>query len=204
MRNDVGSEITEDTPEEGRPRIRKAVRPRKTRWLLVTVTGLAVGLAGCGAASSGLAVAGGGATTTTAPKGVSSQHLSSQARMLQYSECMRSHGLSDFPDPNSQGQIRVTPGHFPDQGTPQFQAADKTCSSLLPAGNQSPAKRNTNALNFAQCMRSHGVTDFPDPNGQGTIDIKDPTGDLNPNSAAFQDAGKQCQGLNKGFNLLEN
>ena len=42
-------------------------------------------------------------------------------------------------------------------------------------------------LAFARCMRAHGVSDFPDPNGNGTIQINSVSGsDLDPQSSAFQ------------------
>ncbi len=48
-------------------------------------------------------------------------------------------------------------------------------------------------------MRTHGVGDFPDPDGSGNIDLKNlnsgPGSDLDPRSAAFQTAQKACKGL---------
>lgn len=47
---------------------------------------------------------------------------------------------------------------------------------------------------FSACMRSHGVPDFPDPNGRGMIEITASSG-LDPNSPRFRSAEKQCQKL---------
>ena len=56
------------------------------------------------------------------------------------------------------------------------------------------------ALKFSQCMRSHGITDFPDPQSQpgGGISISlhaSPGSNLNPNGALFQAAQKACKGF---------
>jgi hypothetical protein len=50
------------------------------------------------------------------------------------------------------------------------------------------------ALAYSHCMRSHGVADFPDPDGQGNFRIQ-PTPakpDLAPNSPALQAGLKKC------------
>lgn len=50
------------------------------------------------------------------------------------------------------------------------------------------------ALAYSHCMRSHGVPDFPDPNGQGEFRIQ-PTGagsDLDPSAPAYQAALAKC------------
>jgi hypothetical protein len=47
---------------------------------------------------------------------------------------------------------------------------------------------------FSACMRKHGVTNFPDPNGQGVITFGSGTG-IDPNSPAFQSARTTCQKL---------
>jgi hypothetical protein len=53
-----------------------------------------------------------------------------QALLLRYAKCMRSHGLPNFPDPTSHG-LALEPDQV-DTRSPQFQAADKICRSLLP------------------------------------------------------------------------
>lgn len=47
------------------------------------------------------------------------------------------------------------------------------------------------ALAFSHCMQTHGVPNYPDPNGQGVV-----TGSgLDPNSPSFQAAGNHCRHL---------
>jgi hypothetical protein len=47
---------------------------------------------------------------------------------------------------------------------------------------------------FSACMRSHGVPNFPDPNGQGAITFGSSDG-IDPSSPQFQSAQKTCQKL---------
>ncbi len=47
---------------------------------------------------------------------------------------------------------------------------------------------------FSACMRKHGVTNFPDPNGQGVITIHSGMG-IDPGSPAFTSARTACEKL---------
>jgi hypothetical protein len=55
------------------------------------------------------------------------------AKALNFSKCMRTHGLRDFPDPGANGgiQIRGTPGSDLNPNSPAFQAAQKACQPIL-------------------------------------------------------------------------
>jgi hypothetical protein len=66
--------------------------------------------------------------------GTPAQQADAKAAALKYSKCMRSHGIPDFPDPNSSGglEIKGTPGGDLDPGSTQFQAADKACQKFMP------------------------------------------------------------------------
>jgi hypothetical protein len=46
-------------------------------------------------------------------------------------------------------------------------------------------------MQFAACMRSHGVPNFPDPNAQGVISGNSSSG-LDPSSPQFQQAQQAC------------
>jgi hypothetical protein len=80
---------------------------------------------------------------------------------------MRSHGVSSYPDPNSSGELPKVSQQQLDN--PQFQAAERACQRLLPAGtnDQFPPGEVQQLLigmvRFSQCMRSHGVPRWPDP-----------------------------------------
>jgi hypothetical protein len=56
--------------------------------------------------------------------------------MVKYAQCMRSHGISKFPDPNADGAIELN-GAEVDSDSPQFKAAEEACKSLLPGNGPS-------------------------------------------------------------------
>lgn len=74
-------------------------------------------LAGCGTTSSSAGVASLGRTSSSVPAGGTATTLPSGANAqkhfddaLKYSQCMRSHGVADFPDPNTGGGISISSG----------------------------------------------------------------------------------------------
>jgi hypothetical protein len=155
-------------------------------------------LAACSGGSSGPGVASAGTT----PKTTTATHTGTHASPLAFSQCMRAHGVKDFPDPDSSGRIGIQAGPGSDLApdNPTFQAAQQACKSLQPHGSPADQQKSLqNGLKFSQCMRAHGVKDFPDPvqNGQGGgITIKGGQGaDLNPNNPTFQTAQKACQSI---------
>jgi hypothetical protein len=108
---------------------------------------------------------------------------------------MRAHGVPAFPDPGSGGELQVNagPGTGIDPGSATFQAADKTCKSLLPAPVGARPNR-AQSLKYSQCMRAHGIKDFPDPNAEGGLEIRaDPGSDLDPASPLFRSAAEACK-----------
>jgi hypothetical protein len=111
---------------------------------------------------------------------------------------MRSHGITNFPDPDSHGDIGINggPGTGLDPNSPQFKAADRACKPLMPAPNASEAGKNRPALlRYARCMRAHGIADFPDPqSGGGGLQVSASAGsDLNANSPLYKAADKACK-----------
>ena len=77
--------------------------------------------------------------------------------------------------------------------------ANVGASSTSTTTSPSSSGSHPTALGFAVCMRAHGIGDFPDPNGSGTIDLKSlhpgPGSDLDPSSAPFRAAHKACAAL---------
>ena len=59
------------------------------------------------------------------------QQAVAQAQALKYAKCMRAHGISDFPDPNSQdgfeGAMPKGSSRDLDPHNPRFQAANNAC-----------------------------------------------------------------------------
>lgn len=120
-----------------------------------------------------------------------------EARALAYSKCMRAHGVPNYPDPTTSGGgvgIQLSPNSGVDTQSPQFKAAQNDCKKLAPGpGTLTPqqlAQVKADELKTAQCMRSHGYPDFPDPNGQGVIKL--PPG-IDQNATQFRSALQKCQ-----------
>jgi hypothetical protein len=117
---------------------------------------------------------------------------------------MRNHGLTNFPDPTSHGDIDFQNVGKNNPNSPQFQEAQYACRSLMPGALITSAEKaaaNAKALAFAQCMRTNGVANFPDPNGQGLIKITSAM-NLAVNSPQYDKAQSVCQNLSNGFNMM--
>jgi hypothetical protein len=153
----------------------------------------AVALAACGSSSNGSSNA---ASSFTA-KGVA------------FADCMRSHGVPNFPDPSGGGGIHIEAGSGINPFSPSFQGARKACGKLLPGGGPSahPSEEaKTAMLAISRCMRSHGITDFPDPVltpptspagysivlGRGGVFLEVPA-TINVGSPAFKQAAAACK-----------
>ena len=121
---------------------------------------------------------------------------------LAYSQCMRSHGFPNFPDPNSQGQVNVS---GVDPNSAPFKAASgRARNSSLERRASLPLRRSSKRClptrsKFAQCMRAHGITDYPDPQVSGGGISTSINGvknsDLNPKNPRFRVAQKTCQSI---------
>jgi hypothetical protein len=187
-----------------------AVRGQTGALFFGAVLGCALLASACGGSPPAASVAQLGTTTTSRPAKGSSNDNGSP---LAYAQCMRAHGVPDFPDPNAQGGFAFAGGPKSDlnPNSPAFQQANEDCQKFTPStgpgSGPSPAQiaqAQAQALEFSKCMRSHGVADFPDPvfhagGGGISISIKaGPGSDLSPNSPTFQAAQTACQKLLPG------
>jgi hypothetical protein len=191
---------------------RGRTRRRRTGVVAAVLVVIALGAGGFALAarptnSAGPGVAHVGATATTT--GQSSARSGSTPTAAAYSACMRSHGVPNFPDPDSQGRIAIKGGQSAngtkfglDPNSPGFQTAQKACKSLQPGGNVTPAQKaqmRSQELKFSACMRSHGVPKFPDPDSNGGMQLRaGPGTGIDPSSPQFQAAQKACQALQPG------
>ena len=115
----------------------------------------------------------GSTTTTSDSSSNASEGSATENGLLAYSHCMRSNGVPNYPDPNSNGNLPKGNAQAFGVSTSQYQAADQACGHLLPGSGSAsltqclmtgdcprsvvqPALEE--GLKFAQCMRSHGVT----------------------------------------------
>jgi hypothetical protein len=158
---------------------------------------------GSASASSGNASAGGG--TSTASGGGLSVHVAisagSRKASLKFAKCMRKNGVSNFPDPSAGGSFQFGSSGGIDARSTQFQAAMQKCRNDLQIPHVTPAQLQAGraaAVRFSQCMRSHGVSNFPDPQfgpgGRVSLKVGGPGSGLDPNSPAFQRAMETCGG----------
>lgn len=130
-------------------------RLRRTGALGVTA-GLVVLTAACGASP--------GAVSSPSASTASAAFLT----RLAFVRCVRAHGVSAYPDPDSSGQ--EPPGtKLLFISNPRFRAASDACRHLLPDGGhptqapQANAMTDAGAVRLAGCMRTHGYPAFPDP-----------------------------------------
>jgi len=119
--------------------------------------------------------------------------------MLKYAQCMRDHGV-DMPDPDPNGGMTLQGGPGDES---KISAAQEACKNLLPNGGVPPtpsAEDLEKARQFAQCMRDHGIADFPDPdpNGGGIRINGDQNSDMNPDNPTFKAAMEACNSLAPG------
>jgi hypothetical protein len=189
---------------------RRGARPVALAVALAGAAALALLTSAC-ASSSGAGVARvASATTTTA--GAPSGGGSKSGDPAAFSACMRKHGVTNFPDPDSRGRIKITSGASsngrrfgPNVDSATFKTAQQACRKLLPNGGKPDPKEAAKALQamlkYSACMRSHGVPKFPDPKVSadgGMLMSIGPGMGVNPGSPQFQAAQKACEKLMPG------
>jgi hypothetical protein len=114
---------------------------------------------------------------------------------------MRSHGVPDFPDPDSGGQIQKITNAAQQLGVSdsRFNTAGAACQDLWPYQPPTQAQQQqqlSDDLKLARCMRSHGVPSFPDPTvgpaGRVEFVISSQAG-FNPYSAPIKAKAVACE-----------
>jgi hypothetical protein len=156
-----------------------------------------------GAAGPGVASLGSTTTTTNAAGTANPSPFQGPDKeygyLLSYAECMRTHGVPNFPDPTrTNHNISFNPKA--DSNSPRFSSANNTCKHLLPDEGGMPtasqiAAETTKLLEWAHCMRTHGMPDFPDPkiiSNSHQFGVQLPG--VDPRSPQFQTASKSCGG----------
>jgi hypothetical protein len=152
--------------------------------LVAALAAIALLLAGCGGSSS---------PSSSATPGAATADFA--GKVVAFAACMRSHGLPSYPDPQvsesgSHGSIKLSPGSL--ARTPAFRPASRACGHLLPDGG-APAATSPQAqaqdVEYADCMRSHGVPGFPDPDHDGVFTL--PAG-IDQQAPLFERATQAC------------
>lgn len=115
-----------------------------------------------------------------------------------YAGCLRSNGVPKWPDPNSGGVFDKSKLTLQQLGvsSSRLQAAETACRHLLPNGGRAPnatqfREVKTLGYEFARCVRSHGVANFPDPDASGRIPDPASVG-IEQASPTFEAANQAC------------
>jgi hypothetical protein len=145
-----------------------------------------------------LAAACSGSPSSTGSAGSPNAGESQSSQLLALAQCMRSRGVPNYPDPPP----GATNAKFPSAGqlgvsNSLYQAAKNACQHLLPAGTNgnysaAEAQQMLPAMRrFSQCMRAHGVPNWPDPTigpggkpGFNLVDINPPIAAGSPQFAS--------------------
>ncbi len=124
-------------------------------------------ISGCGSSAPAQtdSGSGGGANSTGA----------AHAKGVEFAECIRSNGVTEFPDPNGSGQFAYGIPSYSSPLNPSsaaWQHAIGACKSLEPSDFMPTSftpKQLAARLKFAQCVRVNGVPNFPDPTAHGAL-----------------------------------
>jgi hypothetical protein len=191
----------------GRRRLRRMWWPRAV--LLAIMAGAALlTAAACSGGSTTPQVAslgnssndGGGSSAGSGNGGSSAATGSGNATQLvdEWATCMHSHGDPNQVDPaiNSDGDIEITMTNVSAELSSEAHDSAGPCghyltaaSAALRAGRPAPkAPSLAEQLKYAECMRAHGVTKYPDPNGSSETYV----GNLDPTGPVFVNADKVC------------
>jgi hypothetical protein len=160
--------------------------------------------AAAAAALTLLAAACGGSPSTA-----SADAAASASTGVAFTQCMRSHGIPDYPAPGSDGQMqKITSGQQVGVSDSVLQSGRAACQSLWPYQDLTQAQQQrelTEDLKFAQCMRARGLPKFPDPTasqGRVVFVINAAQDGFDPHSAPVLAKARQCEDvLPKGSGL---
>jgi hypothetical protein len=90
--------------------------------------------------------------------------------LTQQITCFRAHGLPDYPDPvydPNDGRW-----HLANERPALTAAVRQACASVMPTQTPAspiPASQLQDLIQFARCVRAHGVPDWPDPAVDGVF-----------------------------------
>jgi hypothetical protein len=164
-------------------------------FFVLLAIGCCVALAACGSGSKD-------------PGGEAASQQAAEQKTVKFAKCLREHGLNAETSAGPKGFGLKISGGGPRTGGPASENAKSggpppaiaramsACKKYRPLPkfqNLSPAQKAEEAkkaLEFARCMRSHGV-DVPDPGASGAVELNN----INPQSATFETAQKACQHL---------
>jgi len=164
-------------PDMVRPNRLTRSRPARALALAAVVSGVLV--AACGGSSptgaaKTTAGAGAGAGASRRASSTSTRSDANGSGPLAFAQCMRANGVPSFPDPGPGGNFQLNGSSGVNPGAPAFRAAQAKCQKLMGGGAVGgplvlgaathPSPQTLEKLvRIAQCMRQHGISQFPDP-----------------------------------------
>jgi hypothetical protein len=158
-------------------------------------------VAGCGGGSGSPSVAHLGSTTPSASSGGGSAALTPQQEVaidVAYAGCLTRHGV-EVSAMSTGGLVWAARPGLPGPRSAQDAPAERDCKSFLPKGGlplrptpAQSARAIAQLLRYAECIRAHGVPNFPDPTSEG-LRIS-PSSGIDLNSPQFLAAQKSCKG----------
>jgi hypothetical protein len=171
--------------------VRRTLRPLAAFAMVALISVIS---AGCGSNAPSESGAASSTRTATSTSSGADKKLTARDKAVKFAECIRAHGVRDFPDPNEKNQfeygVSVTPAVW-------TKAVD-ACKDLQPPGTLSAKrtpKQQSDSLRFAQCIRNNGVKDFPDPvNGEPLVNTyKIPSSNKPGGMAILNAAMRKCR-----------
>ncbi len=148
----------------------------RSRSIIALAAGCALAVAACGSS--------GKPRNTTGSSG--------PAQAVAYADCMRSHGVQNFPDASSGARFEI-PSTINTQ-SPIYISAHRACAKLQPgaiAPRAMSERQERQLVASAGCMRKYGVG-VADPTFQGPYITLDVPNETTVQSPAFKRAEKAC------------
>jgi hypothetical protein len=168
--------------------MKRTLRPLAALALVALIS---LSSAGCGSNAPSETGAASSSSTASSSGTGGTKKLTARDKAVKFAECIRAHGVSDFPDPNEKNQFE----YGVSVSGPVWNKATTACKDLQPPGTLSgkrTPKQQSASLRFAQCIRDNGVKDFPDPvNGEPLVNTYKIPSSNKPGGMAILNAAMQ-------------
>jgi hypothetical protein len=173
--------------------MKRTLRPLAALALVALIS---LSSAGCGSNAPSETGAASSSSTASSSGTGGTKKLTARDKAVKFAECIRAHGVSDFPDPNEKNQFE----YGVSVSGPVWNKATTACKDLQPPGTLSgkrTPKQQSASLRFAQCVRDNGVKDFPDPvNGEPLVNTyKIPSSNKPGGMAILNAAMHKCRNV---------
>ena len=173
---------------------------------VILLAAVAVIAAACGGSDTNMIATLEGSTSTTAAIESQDALAGDEARLIDFSQCMRDNGVARFPDAVVSEDGAVDFGgfeQFDEFDQDDLEAAFEACVDRLDGLSFAPGGANFDfteiqdtLLEFSQCMRDNGF-DLPDPDFSN-FDLAGgvgPFGEIDPTLPDFEEALEACQDI---------